>query len=89
METKETVVYLQVFENKAKELIPTLTKELHAIGARAYFQIVPCNGVMVSASSIDQWLTEFTELMLKKNIMVSIQSGKPTPPPCPPGGCIG
>lgn len=86
METIETVTYIQVFENKAKELIPAITKELHAIGARAYFQIVPCNGVMVSASSIDEWLTEFTELMLKKNIMVSIQSGKPTPPPCPPGG---
>jgi hypothetical protein len=83
------VVYIQVFENKAKELIPVLTKELTESGIRPYFQIVPCNGVMVSASSIDQWLTEFVELMMKKNIMVSIQSGKPTPPPCPPGGCIG
>jgi len=86
MET-QNVVYIQVFENKAKELIPAITEKMVAINVRPYFQIVPCNGVMLSASSIDQWVTEFIELMLKKNIMVSVQSGKPTPPPCPPGGC--
>jgi len=82
---EQQVVYIQVFENKAKELIPVLTKELTEANIRPYFQIVPCNGVMISASSIENWLTKFVEIMIKEGVMVSIQTGKPTPPNCPPG----
>lgn len=81
-----TVMYIQLKANdlnKASSFICQILGMNQNI--KYYIQIVPEDALMLSISSIDEWAMKSIKIWKDLGYDVVIQTGKPTPPPCPPG----
>lgn len=81
-----TVMYIQTKDiGKAAAFICKVLEMNQDV--KYYVQIVPEDAMMLSISVIDDWAMKAIKIWQDQGHQIVIQSGKPTPPPCPPGGC--
>jgi hypothetical protein len=79
-----TVIYIQTKDiQKAANLICKFLEMNQDV--KYYIQIVPEDAMMLSISAIDEWAMKSIKIWQEEGHDVVIQTGKPTPPPCPPG----
>jgi len=71
-------------EEKAASFICKMT-EMSVPVDKYYVTIADNDAMLLSISSIDDWAMKAIKIWQDQGHDVVIQSGKPTPPPCPPG----